>query len=105
MQRVQAVRKAASLPVLALCVLAHARPALWSWSWVVIAGTVLATTVLLCLMLKRKEGARRSTFRISIDAALSLAVLATAVAALLLGGVWLDAAILASVALACSSFL
>lgn len=105
MQRVQAVRKAASLPVLTLCILAHARPALWSWSWVVIAGAVLATTVLLCLMLKRKEGERRGTFRRGVDAALSLAVLATALAAMSLGGVWLDAAILASVALACSSFL
>lgn len=105
MQRAQAVRKAASLPVLALCVLAHARPALWSWSWVVIAGAVLAATVLLCLALKRQQGARRGTLRRAVDAALSFAALTTALAALLLGGVWLDAAILASVALACSSFL
>jgi O-antigen/teichoic acid export membrane protein len=105
MQRVQAVRKGASFPVLALSILAHARPALWSWSWVVIAGAVLATTVLLCLLVKRKEGARRGTFRRGVDAALSLVLLATALATLLLGGVWLDAAIIASVALACSSFL
>ena len=104
MQRVQAVRKAASLPVLALCILAHARPALWSWSWVVIAGTALATAVLL-LMRKRQGRERRGAFRKGVDVTLSLIVLATGFAAALSGAVWLDAAILASVALACSSFL
>jgi len=105
MQRAQAVRKAASLPVLALCVLAHARPALWSWSWVVIAGAVLAAGILFHLLRKRQKGERRGALRRSVDAALSFTVLAAGVAATLLGGVWFDAAILASVALACSSFL
>lgn len=105
MQRAQAVRKTASLPVLVLCILAHARPALWSWSWVVIAGAVLAAGIQLHLMRKRPNGERRGALHRSVDAALSLTVLATGFAATLLGGVWLDVAILASVALACSSFL
>lgn len=97
--------------VLALCIFAYGESSSPAWWWMVLIGVALAVIVFVNAWGERHEKldeplSARVTAYVVAELVLPVLVVIAGLAALLMGGeVWLDAAIVLAVALACASLL